>query len=75
MTGNCTIEKGPGFKERNLEDELTILEGEDKRLFLDFIRKTLTWDPNKRASLAQLLNDPWIDGYTDGPEPYMTIPR
>ncbi|KAE9404244.1 kinase-like protein [Gymnopus androsaceus JB14] len=36
------------------------LEGENKILFLKFIRKMLRWVPEERHSAKQLLEDPWL---------------
>ena len=39
---------------------ITALHGEDKRLFLQFVRKMLKWLPEERATAAELLADPWL---------------
>jgi serine/threonine-protein kinase SRPK3 len=36
------------------------LEGENKALFLDFMRKMLQWVPEKRQTAKQLLKHPWL---------------
>ncbi|PYI02369.1 kinase-like protein [Aspergillus sclerotiicarbonarius CBS 121057] len=36
------------------------LEGESQQLFLQFLRKMLTWKPEERASARELLDDPWL---------------
>ncbi|GLA06707.1 hypothetical protein AnigIFM60653_007650 [Aspergillus niger] len=43
-----------------LEDRETSFEGLDKTRFLIFVRKMLQWDPNKRSSAKELLEDEWI---------------
>jgi serine/threonine protein kinase len=43
-----------------LEDTILSLEGEDKRLFLDLIRRMLQWLPENRATAKELLGDPWL---------------
>lgn len=43
-----------------LESEEENLEGEEKDEFLAFIRKTLQWRPEDRASASDLLKDPWL---------------
>jgi len=43
-----------------LEDSVLSLEGEDKRLFLDFVRKVLQWLPEDRKTAKELLKDPWL---------------
>lgn len=35
---------------------------EDKSGFLRFIRRVLTWMPEKRATAKDLLQDPWLTG-------------
>jgi serine/threonine-protein kinase SRPK3 len=34
---------------------------EDVDLFLDFMRKTLRWLPEERATAKELRNHPWLD--------------
>jgi serine/threonine protein kinase len=41
-----------------LEDTILSLEGEDKLLFLDFVRKMLQWLPEDRATAKELMEDP-----------------
>jgi hypothetical protein len=36
------------------------LQGEDKRLFIEFARKMLRWLPEERATARILYNDPWL---------------
>lgn len=43
-----------------LEEAETSLEGSDKVLFLQFMRKMLQWDPQKRYTAKQLLEDEWL---------------
>jgi serine/threonine-protein kinase SRPK3 len=45
----------------NLEDSITSLGGEEKQLFLSFIRKLLTWWPKNRKASAELFEDPWLN--------------
>ncbi|KAF9073510.1 putative CDK4/6 [Rhodocollybia butyracea] len=44
----------------SLENSEENLEGENKVLFLNFIRKMLKWVPEERYSAEQLLEDPWL---------------
>ena len=44
----------------SLEDSEEQLSGENKALFLDFMRKMLQWDPEKRQTAKQLLNHSWL---------------
>jgi serine/threonine protein kinase len=43
-----------------LEDIILSLEGEDKRLFLVFVRRMLQWLPEDRATAKELMEDPWL---------------
>lgn len=43
-----------------LEQRETNLEGQDKTKFLQLMRKMLKWDPIKRSSMEELLQDEWI---------------
>ncbi|PMD34189.1 CMGC protein kinase [Hyaloscypha variabilis F] len=43
-----------------LEDSVLSLEGEDKRLFLNFIKQMLQWLPEDRKTAKELLEDPWL---------------
>ncbi|OAX39775.1 hypothetical protein K503DRAFT_688931 [Rhizopogon vinicolor AM-OR11-026] len=48
-------------KERSnitLADSVANLEGEDKRLFLEFVSRVLQWLPEKRSTPAELLFRP-----------------
>jgi hypothetical protein len=56
-TGVDGIELPPAS---SLEESEENLEGEDKRLFLEFMQKMLRWVPVKRKSPRELLEDPWL---------------
>lgn len=43
-----------------LEDFITSMDGEEKVLFLQFVRRMLKWLPEDRASARELLEDPWM---------------
>lgn len=43
-----------------LEQRETNLEGEDKARFLRLMQKMLQWEPSKRSSARELLEDEWI---------------
>ncbi|KAL6307087.1 CMGC/SRPK protein kinase [Sparassis latifolia] len=45
----------------SLEDAEKNLAGEDKALFLHFIRKMLKWKPEERANARELLDDLWLN--------------
>jgi serine/threonine-protein kinase SRPK3 len=44
----------------SLETSATRLDGDNKVMFLDFIRKMLDWMPEKRHTAGQLLAHPWL---------------
>jgi len=45
----------------SLENSLMSFVGEEKTLFLAFLRKMLRWAPEERASAQELLRDPWLN--------------
>ena len=45
----------------SLEQSEVNLEGEDKALFLAFVRKMVRWRPEERCSAKELLRDPWLN--------------
>lgn len=48
--------------DRDLESTPLIqLEGEDRRLFFEFVRRMLAWRPEDRSSAGELLKDKWLD--------------
>jgi len=54
--------KGFGdIPEYALEDIEVYLEGENKEHFMIFMRKMLQWDPEKRFSAHDLLQDQWLN--------------
>ncbi|KAI1502355.1 serine threonine protein kinase, CMGC group [Biscogniauxia marginata] len=42
----------------------TSLEGRDKQLFLRFMQKLLQWEPEKRSSAKELIEDEWVREHT-----------
>lgn len=49
----------------SLEDSEYNLEGENKSLFLAFVRKMLRWKAEERGAARELLADTWLrDGDT-----------
>ncbi|KAJ8081028.1 hypothetical protein PM082_017868 [Marasmius tenuissimus] len=49
-----------GVPKGSLEDVVTRFEGEEKVLFLKFVRRMLKWRPEERNSAKELLEDPWL---------------
>ncbi|MCJ1373452.1 hypothetical protein MMC20_004680 [Loxospora ochrophaea] len=57
--GNWASE--PPIPKTSLEDFVTTIPpGEEKELFLKFIRKILTWDPEVRATANEIIPDEWL---------------
>ncbi|KAE8406443.1 kinase domain protein [Aspergillus pseudonomiae] len=55
--------KHPGLvlpEEFNLSNSTAFLQGEDKRLCLEFVGKMLRWEPADRATASELYNYPWL---------------
>jgi len=44
----------------SLEERVSVLKGEEKESFLDFIRSMLRWRPEDRKSATELLKHPWM---------------
>ncbi|KAF3482010.1 CMGC/SRPK protein kinase [Arthroderma uncinatum] len=61
--GNWKLSHIYPIPKQTLESREIQLEGENKRLFLEFMRKMLQWVPEDRANAQQLLfEDPWVIG-------------
>ncbi|GKZ19738.1 hypothetical protein AbraCBS73388_004725 [Aspergillus brasiliensis] len=46
--------------EFNFSNMTPFLHGEDQRLFIEFVRRMLRWEPERRSSAKELYNDPWL---------------
>lgn len=44
----------------NFSNLTPFLQGEDQRLYIEFARKILRWEPEERPSAGELYNDPWL---------------
>ncbi|OJI91261.1 hypothetical protein ASPTUDRAFT_916069 [Aspergillus tubingensis CBS 134.48] len=44
----------------NFSNVTPFLHGEDKHLFIGFVRRMLQWEPESRSSAKELYNDPWL---------------
>lgn len=44
----------------SLEDPEEYLEGANQRMFMQFVRKMLRWDPDERQSAPEHLTNPWL---------------
>jgi hypothetical protein len=45
----------------SLEKAKQFLRGRNKAIFLEFIRRMLSWRPEDRKTAAKLLKDPWLN--------------
>ena len=48
--------------DNSLEKSETRLEGKSKELFLQFMKNMLRWAPEKRKTVRELIEDPWLKG-------------
>jgi serine/threonine protein kinase len=44
-----------------MEEIEVYLEGDNKRLFMEFLRKMLQWEPEKRPTALEQLEDEWLN--------------
>lgn len=44
----------------SLENSINKISGEDKRMFLKFVKRMLIWQPKDRSTARDLLDDPWL---------------
>jgi hypothetical protein len=44
----------------SLENSISKISGEDKRMFLTFVKRMLKWEPKDRSTAQDLLDDPWL---------------
>ncbi|EZF36125.1 serine/threonine-protein kinase [Trichophyton mentagrophytes] len=44
----------------SFEESELYLEGRNKDIFIQFVRKMVRWEPNERQTARELLNDPWL---------------
>jgi serine/threonine-protein kinase SRPK3 len=47
-------------RDLRIAETVTLFQGEDKKQFLDFISKMLQWQPEKRSTAKDLLEDPFL---------------
>lgn len=64
-TGNWIADKHAKVPDTSLEEVETRLEGQDKALFLPFIRSMLKWLPEERKTAKELLLGPWVNERLD----------
>lgn len=44
----------------NFSNKTTMLNGQEKTLFIQFAKRMLAWVPEERSTAKQLLDDPWL---------------
>ncbi|POR31911.1 Uncharacterized protein TPAR_07878 [Tolypocladium paradoxum] len=47
-------------KDFSFENNLSRITGEDKAMFIDFVKRMIMWRPEERSSAKGLLTDPWL---------------
>ncbi|KZT20468.1 putative CDK4/6 [Neolentinus lepideus HHB14362 ss-1] len=60
-TNGQWISRFPIPRKMSLESKESRLDGENKAEFLRFIRRFLQWEPEKRATAAELCEDRWLN--------------
>ena len=61
VEANGTLRRIDPDEGLSLESFVTRFQGEEKALFIAFIRRVLKWIPEERANAQELLDDPWVD--------------
>lgn len=51
------------------EETVSSINGEEKSMFINFVRKMIRWDPKERATANELLRDPWLCNTCGHPRP------
>lgn len=44
----------------NFENLIKNIHGDDKTLFIRFVRRMIKWRPEERSTAKELLEDPWL---------------
>ncbi|EFR00637.1 CMGC/DYRK protein kinase [Nannizzia gypsea CBS 118893] len=50
---------GPG-EDFGFENTITTVTGEEKQMFIKFVKKMTKWKPEERSTARELLDDPWL---------------
>lgn len=49
----------------NFDTVINNIHSEDKRMFIEFLKRMIKWRPEERSTAKELLDDPWL--YADFP--------
>ncbi|CAG7991154.1 unnamed protein product [Penicillium salamii] len=44
----------------SFESTISKFDGEEKRMFISFVKRMIKWKPEERSTAAELLQDPWL---------------
>ncbi|KAK3942088.1 hypothetical protein QBC46DRAFT_406760 [Diplogelasinospora grovesii] len=47
-------------KDSSFESTITRIDGEEKREFIEFVKRMLKWRREERSTARELMSDPWI---------------
>lgn len=61
IPGEFKYPKLPPSEAITFSNRTPFLQGEDKRLFIEFASKMLRWLPEDRLTAKELYNDPWLN--------------
>ncbi len=61
LSGKWMSPRGVKVPSLSLESSEALLEGRNKKLFLNFVRSMLQWVPEERKTAKDLLSDPWLN--------------
>lgn len=44
----------------SFEGSITSMQGKDKAMFIEFVKRMIKWSPGERSTAKELLEDPWL---------------
>lgn len=60
LTNPALVPEGFSF-----EGSINQIHGEDKKMFIEFVKRMIKWSPHERSTAWELFKDPWL--YADFP--------
>jgi serine/threonine protein kinase len=48
-------------KDRTFDEAIANVEGEEKEMFIHFVKRMIKWNPEDRSTAKELLSDPWLN--------------